>query len=819
MLVDLRYAVRSLLRNPPFAISAIGCLALATGAAASVFSLFDAVLLRPLDFPNSDRLVALRAHSPKRGLLSEPASGPDFRDWREQGQSFESMAAFQWCRVDLPANGQPRRLEGLCVTNTFLPVLAAGPTSGRSFSFEEQQAAAPVVLISHALWRDRFNSDPAVEGRTLELRGWRFGPEGGRMHTIAGVLPEGLRFFPTFVHYHIVDIGAGAGVDFILPLHPIAEHRSWRDYDVIARLKPGVTVEQAQAEMNTIASRIAAQYPLSNEGWGVSVVPLHDYLTGNVSRELTLMFGAVGLVLLIGFVSFIHFHAERGTSRSREMATRMALGATPWRILRQWLIESLLLSLAGGGLGLLLARWGTSGMAALAPANMHGAGQAAISLRVIGFTVAAAALVAVGAALLPFLARSGSGSLQTAARAASPGLQSRRFRDGLVVASTTLLLVLAIDGGVLIAGLNRLLRIDPGFDPGRLLTMTLSLPEGSRAWNDQAAFYDKAIEQVKALPGVAGAAVVKGLPLAGLDFAFRFAVEGQPLPPPVDQPTCQIHIVSRDYFSVMKIGLRGGRFFTANDFQGEVGFAPFVVINETMARRNWPNESAIGKRFRMSPDYPGLPWMEIAGVVADVKETRLDADTKPTIYYPQNLFPQPAISLLVRTESDPRALISSAVGAVRAIEPDAFVSDIRTMDEVLAASVTGRRFAAFVLLALGVVALALALAGIASVVAQSIVSRTREIGVRAALGARFRDNFTLLVGRVLILVLLGLAVGLPVAFGTLRLLGGLLYDAPRATTLIWAGAPLLILAAAFVACCLPARRLRKIDPIIALRSD
>jgi predicted permease len=349
--------------------------------------------------------------------------------------------------------------------------------------------------------------------------------------------------------------------------------------------------------------------------------------------------------------------------------------------------------------------------------------------------------------------------------------------------------------------------------------MTLSLPEGSRAWNDQAAFYDDAIEQVEALPGVVGAAVVKGLPLAGLDFSFRFAVEGQPLPPPVDRPTCQIHIVSRGYFPVMKIDLLQGRLFAAQDFRGEVGFAPLVVVNETMARRHWPNQSAVGKRFKINPDNPIVPWSQIVGVVADVKQTRLDAGVKPTVYYPQNLFPQPAISLLVRTESDAAPLIAAAAGAVRSIEPNAFVSDIRTMDQVLAASMANRRFTAVVLLALGIVALGLVLAGIASVVAQSISSRTKEIGVRAALGARFRDNFRLVVGRVLGLVLLGLAAGLPLAFASLRLLAGVVSDVPRATLMTFGAPPVLVLLAALAACCLPARRLKRIDPITALRSD
>jgi putative ABC transport system permease protein len=537
-----------------------------------------------------------------------------------------------------------------------------------------------------------------------------------------------------------------------------------------------------------------------------------------MSREFTLLLGAVGLVLLIGFAGFVQFHAERGSSRISEMATRMALGATRRRIFRQLLAESLLLALAGGGSGLLLARWGSQVLAGWAPAGMHGAGQATISLRVAAFALAAAVLVGVGAAAVPFVLR-WTANLQISARAASPGVRSRRFRDGLVVGCTTVLLVLAVDAGVLIAGLNRLLRLDPGFDPNRLVTMTLSLPEGSRAWNDQAAFYDRAIEQVEALSGVEGAALVKGLPLAALDFNFRFAVEGRPLLPPVDRPTCQIHIISRNYFEVMKIRLLEGRWFTAADFRGAVGFAPAVVVNRTMARRFWPDESAIGKRFKTSPDNQAVPWSEIVGVVADVKQARLDADVKPTVYYPQSLFPQPAISLVVRTRSDPTPLSPAAAGAVRAIEPNVFVSDIRTMGEVLAASVADRRFTALVLLGLGMIAHSLALAGIASVVAQSILSRTREIGVRAALGARFRDNFGLVVGRVLRLVLLGIAAGLPLAFGSLRLLGGLLYDAPQVTGIALAVAPLSVFATAVAACCLPARRLRMIDPITALRSD
>jgi putative ABC transport system permease protein len=817
MFEDLRDAVRSVLRSPFFAASAVGCLALAVGAAASVCSLFDAVLLRPLSFREPDRLVALRSSSPKRGLLSEPVSGADFLDWQQQGKSFEGMAAFQWCRADLSSGSRSERLEGLCVTHNFISVLGAELQSGRLFTFDEQQTGAPVALMGQRLWRNRFAADTSIEGKPLELHSWLFGPSAGRVHTVVGVLPAGLDFFPAFTHYQIADVGAGEQLDFFMPIRLNPQQRAWRDYDVIARLKQGVTLEQAQIEMQTIAQRLEGQYPDSNEGWQVAVVPLHTYLAGNISRELTLLFGAAGFVLLIGFGSFVHFHWERRTLRQREIVTRMALGATRPRVIRQMLAESFLLAVAGAAAGLLLAQVGTDLLITLAPSNVHGLGETAIDLRLAAFTFAASILIAVGAAVPPAVAGLKQGNLREAAHAFSPDRRTSRVRDLLLVSGAASLLVLSIDAGAMITSLGRLLRVNPGFDPHSLLTMTLSLPQGSREWNYQAAFYDEVIEKIGALPGVRGAAVVKGLPLAGLDFNFGITVEGQPPLPPVDRPTCQIHIVSRDYLQVMKIPLLEGRLFTEQEYRGEVGFAPAVLVNETMARRYWGAASAVGKRFRTNPDIP--VWSEIVGVVSDVKQTRLDADAKPTVYYPQNLFPQPAISLLVRTESDPRMLISPAVGAIQSMGSDVFITNIRTMDEILEQSTANRSFTAAALSLLGVIALGLALAGLSSVVAQSIASRAKEIGVRAALGAHWTDIFGLIVGRTMLLVLIGVVIALPLAHASLRLLAGLLFEAPGGTFAVFAVTPLLVLLAAFVACCIPTRRLTRIDPLAALRSD
>ncbi len=814
---DLLEALRAILRNPLFAASTVGCLALAVGASSSIFSLFDAVMLRPLDFREPDRLVALRSSSATRGRLSEPVSGADFLDWQKQSKSFEAIAAFQWCEADLAVGDRPERLRGLCVTHNFFAVLGAELEAGRPFTFEEQREGAPIALIGRHIWRNRLDGNLRIADRPLELRSWLFGPSASRVHDIAGVLPSGFRFLPVFSHYQIADAGAADVVDFCLPIRLNPEQRAWRDYDVIARLKPGVTLEQARIEMETIARRLSGQYPESNDGWQTAVVPLHAYIAGNTGRELTLLFAAAGFVLLIGFGSFVHFYWQRRTVRHREILTRMALGATASRIARQLLAESFLLAVAGASAGVLLATEGADLLKALAPADVDGLNETGIDLRLVVFAFAASIVIAMGAAVPVAAAGLKTKNLRETAHTLTAAKRTSRLRDLLLVSSTASLLVLAIDAGAVITSLSRLLRVDPGFDPHNLLTMNLSLPQGSGEWNQQAAFYDAAIARVNALPGVRGAAVIKGLPMAGLDFDFGIEVEGQPPVPPADRPTCQIHIVSREYFQVMNITLRSGRPFTELDYRGDVGFARTVLVNESMARTYWDGESAVGKRFRTNPDV--ALWSEIIGVVADVKQAGLDADVKPTVYYPQNLFPQPAISLLVRTETDPATLIAPVVSAVQSVDSGVFATNIRTMDEILEESMANRSFVAAVLSILGIVAVGLALAGLSSVVAQSIASRTKEIGVRAALGARWRDTFNVIVRHTMLLVLVGLIVGLPLAYVSLQLLAGLLFQSPEGTFVIVAVTSLLVLLATFAACLIPALRLTRIDPLTVLRSD
>jgi predicted permease len=394
---DFREATRALLGRPFFAVSTVGCLAIAVGASSSIFSLFDAVLLRPLDFREPDRVVVLRSSSPTRGRLSEPVSGADLLDWQKQSTSFEGIAAFQWCEADLAVGDRPERLRGLCVTHNFFSVLGAELETGRPFTLEEQQNDAPVALIGPHLWRNRFDGYPRITDKPLELRSWLFGPSASRVHNIVGVLPSGFHFLPVFTHYQIADAGAADRVDFCLPIRLNAQQRAWRDYDVIARLKPGVTLEQARVEMQTIAQRLAGQYPESNKEWQAAVVPLHAYVAGNSGRELALLFAGSGFVLLIGFGSFVHFYWQQRTLRHREIVTRMALGATAPRIARQMLAESFLLAVAGAGAGVLLAKEGADLLRTLAPVSVQGLGGAGIDLRLAAFAFAASVVIAIGA--------------------------------------------------------------------------------------------------------------------------------------------------------------------------------------------------------------------------------------------------------------------------------------------------------------------------------------------------------------------------------------------------------------------------------------
>jgi putative ABC transport system permease protein len=801
---DLRYGARMLWKNPGFTAVAVVALALGIGANSAIFSVVNTVLLRPLPYREPERLVMVWEDNSKIGYPRDTPAAANYIDWRDQNQVFEGMAATADLSLNLTGAGEPERFDGKRVSANFFSLLGVEPLHGRAFLPEEDVPGAnKVVVLSHGLWQRRFGSDSGVVGRSITLN--------GEAYTVVGVMPPGFQFMSQ-------DVAMWVPIAFT-PQQ--AANRGNHYLRVVARLKPGVTVERAQAEMSTIAVRLQQQYPEQNTDLGVSVVSLHEEVVGNIRPALLVLLGAVGLVLLIACANVANLLLARAAVRQKEIALRTALGASRMRLVRQFLTESLLLAALGGVVGLLLAVWGMNLLKSFIPENISQVKAISVDAGVLHFTVGVTLLTGLVFGLAPALQASRfnlNETLKEGGRDTAAARGGNRIRGLLVVAEVAVSLVLLVGAGLLINSFLRLRSVDPGYRTDNLLTMGVVLPP--QKYPDQArraAFYTDMIRRVEALPGVRSAAVTNWIPLVMQGDSIGVTVEGQPAP--TGKPhIIMTRVVSPRYFSTMGIQLLDGRVF--EEGRDRADSPCVVVVAEAVARRYWPGDSALGKRVAPGRVEKEDDWCQVVGVVKDVKQVDLTAEPRPQMYltYEQAGFFAPR-HLVVKTEGDPLALAGTVRKTVWEVDRDQPVSNVRTMEDVLSGSIARQRFSTLLLGVFAGLALVLAAVGIYGVMSYSMAQRTREIGIRMALGAQKRDVLKLAVAQGLKLVAVGVVIGLAGALALTRLMTSLLFGVSATDPATLVTISLILVAVALLASYIPARRAAKVDPLIALRYE
>ncbi|MCI0486654.1 MAG: ABC transporter permease [Blastocatellia bacterium] len=800
LLKDIRFGVRMLTGNLRFTVVAVIALALGIGANAAIFSVVNTVLLRPLPFEDPDRLMMIR--ETKLPQFPEFSVSPgNFLDWQKQNTVFEQMTAINGAAFNLIGRGDPERLRGQRITHGCFAMLGVQPQIGRDFLPEEDQPGHnEVVILSHGLWQRRFGGDPNILNQAITL--------DGQSYTVIGVMGQDFRF-------------GGSDTELWTPIAFTAQQAGQHGshyLSAIGRLKPGVTLDQARAEMSTIAERLAQQYPDANAGWNVKIMPLLEYAVRDIKPALILLLGAVGFVLLIACANVANLLLARAASRQKEIAIRAAMGAGRFALVRQLLTESVLLSLTGGIIGLLLAIWGVDLLLALAPEDLPRVRDVSLDGRALAFTAAITLLTGLSFGLVPALQASKpdlNETLKDAGRGSTEGGRRHIIRGTLVVIEVAMSLVLLVGAGLMIKSFLHLQRVEPGFNPNNALTASISLPQKKYADAGQRfTFYNQLIEHVSSLPGVQAAGASCVVPLTGNDFVLGFEIEGRPPYPAGEGPSTNYYSVSPEYFRAMGIPLLRGRFFTEQDTKDTTRVA---IINETMAKTHFPNENPIGKRVHvtMGP----VTYREIVGIVGDVKQYGLDQKTTAQTYEPYSQQPFSFMTLVVRTEGEPASLSGGIRGAVLSIDKEQPVSSIRTLDQFVSASIAQQRFSMLLLGVFAAVAMVLASVGIYGVMSYAVEQRTHEIGIRMALGARTGNVLRMVISQGMILALIGLAAGLSGAFLLTKFMESLLFEVSVTDPLTFAGVAALLMVIALLACYIPARRAARVDPMVALRYE
>jgi putative ABC transport system permease protein len=806
---DIRYAVRMLGKSPAFTLIAVLTLALGIGANTAIFSVLDAVLIKSLPYRDPSRIAMVWGDERDRGNQRSQVSATDVADWRTQNHVFEDVTTVSGWTPVLTGNGEPERVPAVIVGDGFFNVMRARPLLGRTFLPEEQiDGKDQVTILTYGLWQRRFGGDAKIIGQFILLN--------ARPHQVIGVMSPEFQSLP----FRILD---GPAAELYRPVGENYEdnERSSRHLRAIARLKPGVTLDQAQADMEVIVRRLEREHPRTNTNYGVRLVTLREDTVGSLRPALLLLFGAVGLVLLIACANVANLLLARSTTRQKEIAIRAALGAGRSRLVRQFLTESVLVGLAGGILGLLLATWSVSLILALGAKVIPSLNSVDIDLPVLGFTALLSLFTGVFFGVAPALHATHTDlieSLKEGGRTSSAGAARNRLRSSLVVSEVALALVLLASSGLLVRTLLRLREVNPGFNPANLLTMNVHLstakyPDGPH----QVAFYNQMIDRIQALPGVKSAGVVQVLPMGGnfdgrgIQIADRPVLPGQEFSTPT-------YIATPGYLRTLEILLRQGRLFTEHD---DATGEKVVLVNKAFARQIWPGENPLGKQIR----FPGRggwenqPWRTVVGVVGDVKQSRLDGPDETQLYVPEAQFPVSWMTLVVRTEQRPESLLSAVRAQIHSLDPDQAVFQVATMDQLLADSIALRRFVMLLLASFAAVALLLAAVGIYGVIAYSVSQRTHEIGVRMALGAQARDVLGLVMGQGLILVAVGLVLGAVAGMVMTRLLDSLLFGVGAGDAVTFASVALLLAIIAMLACYIPARRAMRVDPMVALRYE
>jgi putative ABC transport system permease protein len=803
---DLRYGARSMRRAPVFTAVAVIALALGIGANAAIFSVVNAVLLRPLGYQDSGRLVTIL----HRG--DDPVAVANYVDWRDQSKSFEAMAAADYWSANLIGVDAPERLLGLKVTQNLLPMLGVQPLLGRLFvEGEDRVGAEHEVILSYNLWQRRFSGDTNIVGKTVLL--------DGNSYAIVGVMPRGFRFSP----FWATRAEMWAPNAFGDRVH----NRGGNSLRIFARLKDGVSVEQARSEIAGITARLEHQFPGTNHE--VVVTPLKEKVVGKIETPLLILLGAVGFVLLIACANVAHMLLARAAARQKEIAVRTALGARRFRVVRQFLTENLLLASIGGGVGLLLAMWGTRALVGLSPGNIPRLESMGIDGRVVLFLLAVTALTSVVFGLVPAMQASVvnlSDTLKEGGRGGSDGIRGNRLRSFLVASEFTLALILLIGAGLMIRSFLALRGVDPGFNPHNVLSMVVSVAGSKEAEpGRRAIFYRELLEKVRALPGVGSAGGINHLPLAGDMWGWPFVIEGRPKPRPGESPSAVYRIATPGYLQSMRIPVLQGRDIAATD---DVNTPGVVLINEAAARTYWPKEDPIGKHVSFTNDGNPTVWLTVIGVTKDAKEGDWAVKPYPEVYLaafqnPEYLESMAShfeyITLVVRTTGDPGSLASTIKDTVWAIDRNLPVSEVITMDQVVDMANEQPRFEMLLLGVFAGVALVMAAVGIYGVMSYSISRRTHEIGIRVSLGASRSEILLLVLRQALILALAGSAAGVACALLLARLMTKLLYGVPPTDPLTFIGVAALLLCVALIASYIPARRAMRVDPIVALRYE
>jgi predicted permease len=811
---DLRYGFRLMRKSPGFVVIAVLALALGTGANTAIFSLVNALLLRPISYENPDRLAMVWEKSVKRGFGQIPTSLLNFTDLRADNKSFEDLGAFTDSSFNLTGAAEPEKVTGVRVTASLLSLLGRQPLKGRLFlAGEDQPQASHVLILSHHLWQRSFGSNANLVGQTVALN--------GESYTVVGIMPPDFKFPPTFSATVASSQFTMPHADLWVPLTTDAVPlvREGRTLYMIGRLKPGVTATAAQAEMNVIASRLQKEYPAVDADMEVDVIPLREQVTGDVRPALLVLFGAVGCVLLIACANVANLLLAKASGRQKEVAVRIALGATRLRIIQQLLTESMLLSLAGGLLGSIIGILAVRQLIAFTPSSVPKPDHIGIDAPVLLFTLLLSVFTSFIFGLVPALQASKSDlneTLKEGGRGNSGGARQNRVRSLLVITEVALALVLLIGAGLMIKSFVRLQNVNPGFNPENLITLELQLPQNKYGEKDrQAAFQQQVVQRLAEIPGVQSAGAVNYLPFSGTELNSGVTIEGRP---PVananERPRAFFRDISPNYFQAMGIPVRQGRPFADSDNKD----APAVVIiNEAAARRFYPNEDPLGKRFKQGRAESKNPWVMVVGIVGGVSHTALGVASQPEVYLPFQQNPDATITLVARTKSDPRGLAATVRREVSMLDKDLPVSNIKFMDEIVAGSVSQPRVYALLLGIFAGLALVLAAIGIYGVISYSVTQRTHEVGIRMALGAQTRDVLALIIKQGMALALVGIFLGLIVSLALTRVLASQLYGVSSTDPVTFAAISLLLIFVAVIACYIPALRATKVDPMIAVR--
>jgi len=792
---DLKFAFRQLLKNPGFTAVAVLTLALGIGANTAIFSVVDGVLLKPLPYERPGQLVQVwEAPGPGKRNSASPGA---FLDWKEHSTVFESLSLRQNTAMNLTGDGEPERISGLAMSTSGLQIFRARPLLGRTFASDEDQPGKDkVAVLTHGFWQRRFGGETNVVGREIQLN--------DQSYTVIGVLPP--RFLPW------------DKAEFVIPkaIAPDeANQRSAHWLQVIGRLKPGVTVAQAQSEMNALAARLKPLYPAFKKDWGVTIVPMHEQITGNVKPTLLVLAGAVGFVLLIACANVANLLLAKASARQKEMAIRAALGASRWRVIRQLLVESVLLSLLGALLGLLLTFWSVGTLTSITAVSLPRAQDVGLDLRVLGFALLVSLVAGVAFGLVPALQPSRpdlNDMLKEGARTSGTGPRNR-VRSGLIVSEVALSLVLLIGAGLLLNSFVRLSNVPPGINPQNVLTMQVTLPD--KKYPDaerRAAFFERTLERIENLPGVEAAGAVWTMPLAGYSPDTSFTVFGRPGQPATSYQT-DFDFCSPDYFRAIGIPLLKGRFFEQRD---RADAPRVVIINEALAREHFPNEEPLGKRIQLGKI--DEQW-EIMGVIGNVRQRGLGESVRPSVYRPLAFIWSGNGHLVVRTTGAPLGMAESVRKTILEVDPSQPVANVRTMEEVIAASVAQRRFILMLLGGFAGAALLLAGIGLYGVIAYAVSQRTREIGIRMALGATRSAVLALVLRQGMKLAGIGVLLGTAGGLGLTRVLTGFLYEVKPTDPATFVSVSLILTLVAVLACWLPARRAAKVDPMEALRYE